>query len=129
MGPLTKKYLDFCFLHCLEQIFISPTMTTDKTEAFIDHVLTNSSLNVSKSGVTDVRTSSDLIFCTTKTLKPKYHKLKHILVRSLEHYTKENIEEDSFSRVFKQTCVNAAYLWYDAEVISAIKRNLNLKKS
>ena len=51
MQPLTKKSLKFCFSNSLEQIIKSSTRNTDKTETFIDHVLTNSSERVSQSNV------------------------------------------------------------------------------
>ena len=51
MQPLTKKSLKFCFSNSLEQIIKSSTRNTDKTETFIDHVLTNSSERASQSNV------------------------------------------------------------------------------
>ena len=54
LPPLTKKYLEFCFSNSLEQIITSPTRTTDRTAAPIDHVLTNSSHKVSQPAVIDL---------------------------------------------------------------------------
>lgn len=93
MPPLTKKYLQFCFSHNLEQIITSPAKTTDRTETLIDHVLKNSSQEGSQSRVIDVGLSDhDIIFWTRKKLKPKTHKHCKILVRSFKHYTKENFD-------------------------------------
>ena len=52
MPPLTKKYLEFCFSHSLEQIITSSTRTTDRTATLIDHVLTKSPHKISEAGVT-----------------------------------------------------------------------------
>ena len=36
---ITRKYLEFCFSHSLEQIITRPTRVTDQTATLIDHIL------------------------------------------------------------------------------------------
>lgn len=73
MLPLTKKYLESQFSNSLEQILTPSTRTNDAT--LIDHILTNSSHNVSQSSVSGL-SNHDLIFSTQKKLPLKSHKHK-----------------------------------------------------
>ena len=73
MLPLTKKYLESQFSNSLEQILTPSTRTNDRTATLIDHILTNSSHNVSQSSVSGL-SNHDLIFSTQKKLPLKSHK-------------------------------------------------------
>lgn len=75
MLPLTKKYLKSEFSNSLEQILTLSTRTNDRTATLIDHILTNSSHNVSQSSVSGL-SNHDLIFSTQKKLPLKSHKHK-----------------------------------------------------
>ena len=67
----------------------------------IDHILTNTQENVSKSGVTDTAISDhSLVYYTRKIPKAKYNRHKEITFCSLKNYSvdvyKETLERVSF---------------------------------
>ena len=65
--PMTKKYLDLCFLNSLSQLILQPTRTTSQSQTLIDHILTNSSEKIVQSGTIEIGLSDhELIYCTRK---------------------------------------------------------------
>lgn len=58
----------FRFFYSLEQITTTPTETTDRTAALIDHVLTSSSYKVIQSGVIDLCLSNHKIILDAKNI-------------------------------------------------------------
>ena len=89
-----KRYREFCALHGLKQIIDSPTRVTKTSSTILDHILTNSKDKISQFGVIDVGLSDhQLIYCTRKTVKPKYNTKTRIKYRSLKHYKTETFLE------------------------------------
>ena len=92
--PLTKPYKEIFSLYGLKQLIESPTRITVTTSTLIDHILTNSHEKVSQSGVIDVSLSDhQIIFCTRKIYKQKYHKHNKIKIRSLKNYSQQTLLE------------------------------------
>ena len=86
MVPLAKKYSQFCCMHNLKQLIMSPTRVSKATSTLLDHFMTNSNELVSHSGVLDIGLSDhQLVFCTRKIQKTKYFKHKTIKTRSLKN--------------------------------------------
>ena len=81
----------------------------------VDHILTNSSNNVSQPGVIVLRLSDhDLIYCTRKTSLPKSYKHNEIFVPSMKKYSAKRYfkivrEIDCFPKHLTHACVNYAY--------------------
>lgn len=47
----TRKYLEFCVSHSLEQVITRPTQTTDQAATMIDHILKKLTDKISQSDV------------------------------------------------------------------------------
>ena len=88
--PLLPKYQDFCSVFGLTQLIREPT----RLQALLDHVLTNCSEKVIQSGVITVGLSDhDMIYCSRKVAKVKFHSHKQISYRSMKSYTKGGFTE------------------------------------
>ena len=130
---LTRSYLEFYFIHSLQQIITRPTRVTDQTAVLIDHILTDSPDKVSQSGVIDLGLfDHDLIYCTKKTSLPKFHKHNEIFVRSLKIYSAENffeiLREIVFPNYLTYTCVNDTYSDFIYRFVEAINFTAPSKK-
>ena len=106
---LTRTYLEFCFIHSLEQIITRPTRVIDQTTTLIDHILTISPGKVTQSGFIDLGLSDqDLIYYTRKTSAPKSHKHNEIFVRAMKKYSPEKflekLREIIFPNYLTYTC-------------------------
>ena len=122
---LIRSYLELCFTHSLELIITMSTRVTDQTATLIDHILTISPEEVSKSGVIYLDLSGhDLIFCRRKTSLAKSHKHNEIFVRSLKRYSAEKflgiLREIVFPNYLIYTCVNDAYSDFTYRFVEAI---------
>ena len=85
---MINRYGKFCQIHSLKQLITCPTRVTCNTSTLIDHILTNSSEKIFQPGVIDSRISDhQLIFCTRKVKRVKFHKHNNVLLRSHKHYT------------------------------------------
>ena len=85
---MINRYGEFCQIHSLKRLITCPTRVTCNTSTLIDHILTNSSEKIFQPGVIDSRISDhQLIFCTRKVKRVKFHKHNNVLLRSLKHYT------------------------------------------
>ena len=85
---LLKKYKDFCTCFGLNQLIVNPTRITCQSSSLIDHILTNTPNKVINSGVIELGLSDhQLIFCSRKISKIKYHSHKSTRSRSFKKYT------------------------------------------
>ena len=83
---IINTYKEFCQIHSLKQLITCPTRVTCNTSTLIDHILTNSTEKIFQSGVIDSGISDhQLIFCTRKAKRVKFHKHDNVLLRSLKH--------------------------------------------
>ena len=101
------------------------TRVTDQTATLIDHIITISPEEVSKSGVIYLDLSGhDLIYCRRKTSLAKSHKHNEIFVRSLKRYSAEKflgiLREIVFPNYLIYTCVNDAYSDFTYRFVEAI---------
>ena len=65
---LTRKYLELCFFHFLEQVITRQTGITDHTATLIYHIFSNSPDKFSQSSVIDLGLyDDDLIYFIKKT--------------------------------------------------------------
>ena len=96
-----RKYTEFCALQGLTQIIKKPTRITEKTSTLLDHILVNSKDKISQTAVIDLGLSDhQMIYCTMKILRPKTGEKTFIKIRSLKHYSKENLNEKLTNVVF-----------------------------
>ena len=98
----------------LHQLISCPTRITKNTSTLLDHVLTNSHDKVSQSGVIDIGLSDhQLIYCTRKVTRAKFHDHKFITIRSLKNYSKdiyiEALNEIDFPDYSEFDSVDEAY--------------------
>ena len=85
-----KKYKEFYSMYGFKQLIDKPTRITENSASLLDHVLTNSKDRVSQSGVINIGLSDhQLVYCTRKITREKYHKHKNIKIRSLKNYSQE----------------------------------------
>ena len=78
---MTNRYKEFCQIHSLKQLITCPTSVTCNTSTLIDHILTNSTEKIFQSGVIDSGISDhQLIFCTGKVKRVKFHKHNNVLL-------------------------------------------------
>ena len=140
-----KRYREFCSLHGLKQLITSPTRITENSSSLLDHILTNSTDRVSRSGVVDMSLSDhQLIYCTRRISRIKFNAHKYIRIRSLKNYNQslflEKLNEinfpdySKFDFVGKVTSVidqiapmkeirvkNNSPDWFDAEIHEEIE--------
>ena len=65
LPTLCKQYIEFCSSFSLKQLISSPTRITCSSSTIIDHILTNTTNNISQSGVIDLGISDhNVIFFT-----------------------------------------------------------------
>ena len=75
-------------IYSLKQLLTCPTRVTCNTSTLIDHILTNSTEKIFQSGIIySVISGHQLIVCTIKVKRVKFHKHNNVLPRSLKHYT------------------------------------------
>ena len=85
---MINRHREFCQIHSLKQLITCPTCVTCNTSTLIDHILTNSTEKIFQSSVIDSGISDhQLIFCTRKVKRVKFHEHNNVLLRSLKHYT------------------------------------------
>ena len=76
-----NKYKEFCQTFSLTGIIKEPTRITCSSSTLLDHILTNSSENVSRKVVIDIGIlDHQLIYCTRKIKRIKHHRHNQILV-------------------------------------------------
>ena len=93
VGQLGQRYREFCANYSLEQIIKSLSRITSTSTSLIDHIITNSSINVNNSGVIDTTLSDhQLIYCTRKLYRIKMNIHKSISCRSTKDYTSEALQ-------------------------------------
>ena len=89
-----RKYREFCALHGLSQLIVSPTRITQNTATLLDHVLTNCADKVFQVGTLDIGLSDhQIIYCTRKKVKAKIYAKTYIKLRSLKNYSTELLLE------------------------------------
>ena len=87
---LTKKYVEFLRTYGLTQIIKEPTRVTDKTATLLDHILINTPVKITQSGVLPKAISDhDIIYFTRKHQITKTGKHNTITLRSMKNYSKE----------------------------------------
>ena len=85
---LINRYKEFCQIHSLKQLITRPARVTYNTYTLIDHILTNSTEKIFQSGIIDFGIfDHQLIFCTRKMKRVKFHKHSKVFLRSLKHYS------------------------------------------
>ena len=92
---LVRKYNEFCSLFSLKQLIQEPTrITCNSPESLLDHILTNSTKNISQFGIVDISISDhQMIYFTRKTNFLKFHIHNEKRFRSLKKYTEKNFRE------------------------------------
>ena len=111
---IINTYKEFCQIHSLKQLITCPTRVTCNTSTLIDHILTNSTEKIFQSGVIDSGISDhQLIFCTRKAKRVKFHKHDNVLLRSLKHYIVnlfvEGLRKLNFLNYVRFCNIDAAY--------------------
>ena len=101
-------------MYRLSQLIDCPTRTISTTSTLIDHILTNTQINISQSGIIDTAISDhSLIYCTRKIPKAKYNRHKEITFCSLKNYSpdvyKGTLERVSFPNYEKFDNPDVAY--------------------
>ena len=117
----------------LKQVIKSHTRITETSSTLIDHILTNSVLNITQHGVLKIALSDHYaIYCTRKTQKQKYHKQKFITIRSLKNYSKTNLLEKLNGLVFPDYSlyddIDTAYLDFTNKLTKVINDVAPFKK-
>ena len=80
------QYHEFCSLHGLKQLIVTPTRITVSKSSLLDHILTNTSENIPQSGVIDIGLSDhQLIFATRKQPHERHNEHKEIMIRSFKN--------------------------------------------
>lgn len=128
-----SHYREFCSLHGLKQLITSPTRVTETTSSLLDHVLTNSCDRVSQSGVIDIGISDhQIIYCTRKITREKFHEHNEITIRSLKNYSQEayinTLKETDFPDYSQYNDVNKAYDDFIQRTVHVIDKIAPLKK-
>ena len=123
---MINRYKEFCQIHSLKQLIRCPTHVTCNTSTLIDHILTNSTEETFQSGVIDCGISDhQLIFCTRKVERVKFHKHNNVLLRSLKHYTVnlfvEGLWKINFLNYERFSNIDAAY----ADFLNKLKKVIN----
>ena len=95
------------------QIIKEPTRIAEK-ESTIDHIICNTSDNVSQSGVLPIGLSDHhLIYCTRKVPKNVFNSHNTVTVRSMKNYSIESytklLEETDWSNVLNSSCPDSAW--------------------
>ena len=111
---MINRYKEFCQIHSLKQLITCPTRVTCNTSTLIDHILTNSTEKIFQSGIIDSGISDhQLIFCTRKVKRVRFHKHNNVLLRSLKHYTinlfVEGLRKIRFLNYERFSNIDAAY--------------------
>ena len=87
-GTMINRYKEFCQIKSLKQLITCSTPVTCNICTFIDHILTNSTEKIFQSGIIESGISDhQLIFCTIKVKRVKFHRHNNVVLRSLNHYT------------------------------------------
>ena len=112
--PIHRQYKEFCSYNSLKQLITSPTRVSCHSSTLIDHILTNTPQKIVQSGIIETAISDhQLIFCTRKTTKNKFHKHKCTYSRCFKNYTKEKFENEltsiNFPNYSEFRDVNLAY--------------------
>ena len=128
------NYKEFCSSHGLKQLISCPTRITKNTSTLLDHVLTNSHDKVSQSGVIDIGFSDhQLIYCTRKVTRAKFHDHKFITIRSLKNYSQdiyiEALNEIDFPDYSEFDSVDEAYDDLVKKITAVIDKIAPLKKN
>ena len=110
---MINRYKEFCQIYSLKQL-ICPTRVTCNTSALIDHILTNSTENIFQSGIINSGISDhQLIFCTRKVIRVRFHKYNNVLLKSLKHHTinlfVEDLRKIHFLNYERFSNIDAAY--------------------
>ena len=111
---MINRYKEFCQIHSLKQLITCPTCVTCNNFTLIDHILTSSTEKTFESGVIDSGISDhQLIFCTRKVKRVKFHRHNNVLLRSLKHYTVnlfiEGLRKANFLNYERFSNIDAAY--------------------
>ena len=122
---MINRYKEFCQIHSLKQLITCPTRVTCNTSTLIDHILTNSTEKIFQSGIIDSGISDhQLIFCTRKVKRVKFHKHNNVLLRSLKHYTVnlfvEGLRKLNFSNYQRFSNIDVAYTDFLNELMKVI---------
>ena len=81
-------YKEFCQIHSVQQLITCPTRVTCNNSTFVNHILTNPTKKIFQSGIIENGIADhQLIFCTRKVKRVKFHKHNNVLLKSLKHYT------------------------------------------
>ena len=127
------NYKEFFSSHGLKQLISCPTRITKNTSTLLDHVLTNSHDKVSLSGVIDIGLSDhQLIYCTRKVTRAKFHDNKFITIRSLKNYSQdiyiEALNEIDFPDYSEFDSVDEAYDDLVKKITAVIDKIAPVKK-
>ena len=123
---MINRYKEFCQIHSLKQLIRCPTHVTCNTSTLIDHILTNSTEETFQSGVIDCGISDhQLIFCTRKVERVKFHEYNNMLLRSLKHYTVnlfvEGLRKVNFLNYERFSDIDAEY----TDILNKLMRIIN----
>ena len=76
----------------LQQIIGEPTRITNTSKSLIDHILCNIQDNIVQSGTISIGLGDHfLTFCTRKATRGVFNKHKTVKIRSLKHYSKDDV--------------------------------------
>ena len=114
---MVNRYKEFYQIHSLKQLITCPTRATCNTSTLIDDILTSSTEKIFQSGLIDSEISHhQLIFCTRKVKRVKFHKHSNVLLRSPKHYTVnlfvENLRKVNFLNYERFSNIDAALLTF-----------------
>ena len=94
LPTLCKQYIEFCSSFSLKQLISSATRITCSSSTIIDHILTNTTNNISQSGVIDLGISDhNVIYFTRKMKKVKLRHHTYIKYRSFKNYSVTDYED------------------------------------
>ena len=94
LSPLFKQYRELCVSFSLKQIINSPTRITTNSASLIDHILTNASNKITRSGILDIGISDhQMIYCNRKLTRIWNNIHKNIKCRSFKNYDSTNFVE------------------------------------
>ena len=97
----------------MKQLINEPTRITENTSSVIDHIICSDVSKVCQSGAIPVGISDHLItFCTRKIFKGQFNKHKYTTIRSLQHYSANNLVSSlinaNWDTAFNADSVNVA---------------------
>ena len=130
---MINRYKEFCQIHSLKQLITYPTRVTCNISTLIGHTLTNSTEKAFQSGITDSGISDhQLIFCTRKVKRIKFHKHSNVLLRSLKLYAVNLLVEDlrnvNFLNYERFSNIDVAYTDVRNKLMKAINEIAPSKK-